>query len=286
MTAKIVCRVLPACFILVLWHAAPSEAQDDEPSPFQRLKAESVAKLERTPARQGVTQSLINGMVVDQANFPSVVRMVSGGTCTASVIGPSTVLLAAHCIRDRQSIVFVDGERKFLEGICLRAPGYSPEDHRLDWAVCLLDGAVSVLPYETVDLNALPEPGDTVWLSGYGCTRRGGRLDGALRLGFAKLVDRPAGMRNEPAALYTHADIAAGEAVLCPGDSGGPLFKMSGDDLSGPRSIVGINSRTTFEYGISIFAATGSPEAKQFITWFATEYQQKVCGLNLDLGCK
>jgi len=231
-----------------------------------------------------VEQLVVNGTPVNPRHFPGVLRMVTGGTCTAALVGPATVLFAAHCLGNNTRIRFRSGSAS-VRGRCTIAPGYNSSTHHEDWALCLLERRVTGIVFESVDISNKPSPGARLMLTGYGCTFEGGNLDGRLRLGFSNVVSRPADLRREPSAIFTRSSIAAGGAVLCPGDSGGPLFR-SGDDTTASRQIVGVNSRTTFGYGVSIFSATASSSGASFIRNWASAFNQEICGVNRAIGCK
>ncbi len=262
---------------------------EDDPNPgFSALIEDETIVLELITADSDndVGQQVGNGQVVDPRFFQAVLRMRTGGTCTASLVGPAVILIAAHCVDESRRIVFAAGAAQ-VAGVCRIAPTYNPVRHHDDWALCLLERRVAPgsLTFETVDTEARPPAGTSVALNGYGCTFRDGPLDGRLRIGFSTTANRPAGFRREPSAIYTKSDVGQGEAFLCPGDSGGPLFVMN-DDTSGPRRIVGVNSRTTFEYGVSVFSATAAPTARAFIADFVDLTGAKICGVNLEIGCK
>lgn len=283
--------VCPSLFALIYLLSAGSACADlaiseEEVPEFAILEAEQEVIVEAIAPDQvnDVGQTLINGTPVNPRDFPGVLRMVTGGTCTAALIGPSTVLFAAHCLGNNRRISFRAGGQT-VRGLCTTAPGYDPSIHHQDWALCLLQRRVSGIIFETVDVAVMPQPGERLMLSGFGCIVRDGPLDGRLRVGFSDVVARPLGLRREPSAIFTRSSIADGEAVLCPGDSGGPLFR-SGDDTSSARQIVGVNSRTTFERGVSIFAATASPEGAHFIKSWAQLNNQEICGVNRVVGCK
>ncbi|MDX0974132.1 S1 family peptidase [Sinorhizobium medicae] len=253
---------------------------------FEKLEHETEASFELLPQipAMDVEPLLINGTVADRRKFPAIVRMTTGGTCTASIVGPAAILIAAHCVDNPARISFVSGTRRVV-GICQHAPGYLSIDKSQDWAMCLLRNELSGFPYESVDIDTMPTPGDQLVLTGYGCTQRDGPLDGLLRVGFSMVVSRPAGFREETSTIYTSSDLSEGEAVLCPGDSGGPIFRFSGG-LNDSRKIVGVNSRTTFERGVSLFSATASVAGADFLKTWAALHNQKVCGVNLREGCK
>ncbi len=54
--------------------------------------------------RWAVDQQVINGVVVDERFFPAIFGKMRTGestpSCTASLIGPGTMLIAAHCVDD------------------------------------------------------------------------------------------------------------------------------------------------------------------------------------------
>lgn len=266
--------------------AADLTFSDEEVPEFAALADDTEIVVEAIPADavNDVGQTLINGTPVNPRDFPGVLRMTTGGTCTAALIGPATVLFAAHCLGGNTRIAFRAGPTT-VRGICTTAPGYNTATHHQDWALCLLQRRVSGIVFETVDAAAKPQPGERVMLSGFGCTVEDGPLDGRLRVGFSDVVRQPAGFRREPSAIFTASSITAGEAVLCPGDSGGPLFR-SGDDTNSARQIVGVNSRTTFARGVSIFAGTASPEGASFVKDWAKTNNQEICGINRVAGCK
>ena len=237
-------------------------------------------------AENSVGQSVGNGQIVDPRFFQGVLRMRTGGTCTASLVGPAVILIAAHCVEEDRRIRLCGG-RCACGRNCVIAPTYNPDRHSDDWSLCLLERRVAEdsIVFETVDIETRPADGTRVALVGYGCTVRNGLIDGRLRLGFSTLASRPPGFRREPTALYTSSNVPQGEAYLCPGDSGGPLFIM-GDDAAGPRKIVGVNSRTTYEYGVSVFSALASPAGASFVLEFVELTNAEICGVNRDLGCK
>jgi hypothetical protein len=229
---------------------------------------------------------LINGVLADPRHFPTVFRMTTGGTCTAPLVGQAALLTAAHCVPNGALIKFVLGDRE-VRGLCEQARGYHRQFNQSeDWAMCLLEFPVVGIDYETVDSD-VPSIGKRVVLTGYGCTREGGPLDGKLRIGISETVDgKNLGFSAETSTIYTRSSIEAGGAILCPGDSGGPLFVISGNSFNDARTLVGVNSRTTFQFGVSLFAATGSPAGRQFFRDWSERHGQMICGINTDQNCR
>ncbi len=127
---------------------------------------------------------------VDAAPWRSIGKMqaVAGGlreTCTAALIGPRTVVTAAHCLFNvRARRFFLPSSVHFLLGLegsrftsatiaesFSIAPGYDPEapDRTLgnDWALVFL--AVSLPEQQMLGLaHAAPSPGTAVMVGGYG----------------------------------------------------------------------------------------------------------------------
>lgn len=278
-------------------HASAQLIVSDELNPtFEAAAQENSIVFELFPdvAVSDVSPQLINGAVVNPRDFRGIARMTTGGTCTAALIGPAVLLTAAHCVGNGQQIKFVVAGIS-IDATCTHAPGYDPFFKPSDdLALCLLSRTVTGLTYETVKLDTVPIIGSEILLTGYGCTTQNGGIDGRLRVGRTETVtDQEASDAatnfnvplGEVNSIYTLSDVPAGGAVICPGDSGGPAFE-AGLDPKGPRKIVGVNSRTTFNDGVSILAAVATADGAAFIRDWADANGQSVCGDDLTLGCK
>lgn len=282
-------RIALILFLLVCF-VGPAFPQvvvtDTEVTAFDALEARVRYRIEPIPEVPAgeVTTEVINGTPVDPAFFPAIFRMTTGGTCTATAIGPATILIAAHCVDHLAFIDFVTPEVSIL-GICEQAPGYEVVDDSEDWALCLLERELGGIPFETVDLETIPAVSETLILTGYGCTQEGGPLDGRLRIGLSTVAEKPFGWPDETSTIYTASDMSVGGAILCPGDSGGPLFRFLGG-VDEARAVVGVNSRTTFEFGVSLFSSMASAAGSSFVTDWAGRHGQMICGLNLENGCR
>jgi V8-like Glu-specific endopeptidase len=200
------------------------------------------------PAPQ-TTQDIVGGRS-DRGHDPAVVALLLGeeGLCSGSLIGPSLVLTARHCVsetshqvscpahgsqllgdRDPSTITVLVGDtiqtaRPVAHGARLRTlPGHTLCDH--DAALIELDRPVDGVTPLVVDTSAGPAAGDLIRAVGFGL--RGDNQDSAGR----KYT------RSHLAILAsTKAEFEVGEGI-CSGDSGGPAI----DERSG--KIVGIVSR-------------------------------------------
>ena len=233
---------------------------------FQELMQGQEIEFSQLPEEPAASDMLlINGVPVDRRHFPTVFRMTTGGTCTATLIGEAAMLTAAHCVPHGSIIRFVLGQRQ-VRGACEQARGYHPQRNQSkDWALCLLEFPVTNIKYGIVATSILR------WVSA-SCLRdmaascRAGALTASCVPAFPmSWIGAGLGFGRETSTVYTRSNIAAGGAVLCPGDSGGPLFIISGNSFNDARTLIGVNSRTTFQFGASLFAATGSTAGKQFL---------------------
>ena len=72
---------------------------------------------------------------------------------------------------------------------------------------------------------------------------------------------------------------SSADGVLCAGESGGPTF--DGDRLEGRRVIVGVNSASSREDGLSYIAGTASAGFRLFLAdWLERYPEARICGLD------
>jgi hypothetical protein len=223
------------------------------------------------------------------------------GRCTGSLVGPGTILLAAHCLDQgaangslRPAFLTVDSERVPMS--CAVFPAYlggaySPTGPRRgeDLALCHANlqqphGSLAVMQFEVLDLApvAAEQP---VLMTGYGCTdiAKPTVMDSTLRIGNAA-IGYPAGGPGPFGNDATVASFSKGEPSLCPGDSGGPLFTgATVSDQQGQRRIRGVNSSYANALParlskIAMLSAPGfGPWVKAWIRKFPGAY---VCGVS------
>lgn len=219
---------------------------------------------------------LIGGKEADPKDWPASVYSSQGNSrCTATIVGPRTLFIAAHCVGNGHQATFSAGGGSY-RSTCTHSPDYDM-DATADWALCLIDSEVKNVPYEHIATDPQTVAvGDSLMLTGYGCTQPGGGggNDGTYRIGEAKVSEIP-GSSNDI--------ITKGGAALCFGDSGGPAFKILPD---GKRLQVSINSRGDIKT-TSYLSAVYTPKAKQFIAQWKQQNGQKICGLDVDTqGCR
>lgn len=220
------------------------------------------------------SHALVNGKLAPPGMFPSVGAM-SG--CTATKVGPRHYLLAAHCYMarigsPRNAILFDFGSvsRVIAEHEVTLHPSWvetcskiecsgtevgTPQDNprKVDAALVRLAWEEPSVPASPIHLAKLV-PGDTVIMAGRGCTQGIGEPGSGLRYNQSVVVSH-AELVHEGSLYGPVADLAKDSNVvtpgyamnpiypsLCPGDSGGPLFRA----VSGQYRLAGIHADYTF----------------------------------------
>lgn len=215
--------------------------------------------------------NLIGGQPALKGEFPATVYASSGGgRCTANVIGPQAVVIAAHCVGDGKQVGFVI-EGVNYSSICKHAPDYN-RNETADWALCKVTKVVEGIKYESLNTDeALLKTGQKITLTGYGCVQPGGGggNDGTLRVGEAPIIKMPSG---------TNYDIVTqGEVALCFGDSGGPAYWYDAERKV--RYQVSINSRGDIRK-TSYLSSTANGAFKAFADSWMSQNAVEVCGLS------
>ena len=220
-----------------------------------------------------------NGMRVPSQEFETLFRKQRNRICTLVVVGPRVAITAAHCFSYRNTRVhFKPIEAR---GICRQHPGW-PHSASSDIALCGFNKDVSVQRFEAISSHDKPQPGTTIVMMGYGCTRQGGPVLSRLRMGFGTVSNRPPNAASERDTIFVVSNSNNGEAALCDGDSGGPTFVFEGSNV-GPRYLVGINSRvaTVGSLRYSYISSASTSSARRFIVRWTNRYGYDVCGINL-----
>ncbi|WP_158637949.1 trypsin-like serine protease [Sphingomonas ginsenosidivorax] len=247
-----------------------------------------------------------------------------GEPCTLSLIGPSVVLLAAHCVdagspAGTKNGATIGADVKFGSGTygmrCAISDFYTARKTNAagaprssdDYALCDLSQRVSGLDAEVLDLSTFTPLTTQIRLMGYGCTDLGITDDGyytytpsdkALRMGQEPI--EATGISIYPDQLGTYirtTSEGAKQSVLCYGDSGGPVMIVN---ATGRRRVIGVNSAMGKKPGAThltpafyfYLSPLNTVSFRVFVAaWVAQSEvppqlrkERRVCGFNLSPG--
>lgn len=229
---------------------------------------------------EGAEGELIGGTQAAPDQFPSTLWL--SGLCTAAKVGRRHILTAAHCVDDatgfgvhedfRPGGVILANSSVVADGRTLRDlritrtlihPSHRPKELGGIAAATVADVAIieiddesatrmEDIPNATIDVTPLMEE-EPIVIQGFGCEEQGGF--GRHRLKFQPthvasqdLVDRGLASRMPLTSNFFTRGPRFGEAMACPGDSGGPVYRGDGQS----RRIVGVNSGSFGDTGAQI----------------------------------
>lgn len=161
--------------------------------------------------------NVINGRTIGEEEYPAVYSI---GGCTATFVSDSTLITAGHCVTPGGTVTLRNRSSARSLKI-IRNPAYTGIG-RDDLAIVLFaPGTASKwMPIQKQRVAS----NDDVTLVGYGCTLSSGR-SGIKRIGTNSISSTTSGVLG--LSRGSTSPESGVESTLCPGDSGGPLFKSN-----------------------------------------------------------
>lgn len=224
-----------------------------------------------------VESDLINAEPAKKEDLPATVHLADG--CTAAKIAPKMLLTAAHCVLDLGTLDPKYGANKPIKlGDSKQHEVARVHVHPRWMSVCAdtlcsiaavtlkidaPDVAIVELKEDLADVSIAPvdeqplKPGDDVILVGFGCTNGVHVADrstsGKLTTKEAKIIAPEKAIHEGSPLVENNLAVYSGNyaltagparnegAGLCPGDSGGPLYRRIKDKLY----VAGVNANYT-----------------------------------------
>jgi hypothetical protein len=223
-------------------------------------------------------------------DYPASFTSVFDRECSATLVGPDTVLTAEHCVRvaaEYESKIKIEFNGEEISTTC-SALGKSQV------ALCKLDKPIDGVPFEILGDNIeLARPGTEILLTGWGDPWSWSqwlhdglttllRYSKPFRVGNARIVSGSAELvvEGRPAS--------GGYVVLEPGDSGGAAFVRTNNH----RLVIGINEcggkgcRTTGHEATSAVTSIVFSDHHDLAMSWACKKKARVCGLTPAEGCR
>jgi hypothetical protein len=227
--------------------------------------------------QSGAGTTVVGGKKADTKEWEASLYPASDADrCSATLIGPKALLLAAHCVGDGKKVTFTkDGVQH--SGTCTHSGDYK-KDESADYALCLIIDPISMIKFETVIQDpSLIRVGSKITLTGYGCTQypQAGGNDGIFRTAEPVINAIPGQPGNERNTILVY-DKNIG---ICSGDSGSGAFIYV--VAATKRVIAAVNSREYATDYTSYLSSLTTTDAQRFLLkWTHDNNDEKICGVN------
>jgi hypothetical protein len=173
-------------------------------------------------------------------------------TCTGTVVSPTAVLTAAHCLAENPVLVevvtTVNGarQRAYARSYRIHPDFQDSQDgyYYNDAAVILMSKGLAA-PVTPILLSREAAEGEEAAVAGYGQTTDGSPIDGVLRAGRASI--------RSVTSNHIFISFTENESHPCRGDSGGALLVQEGGQLS----IVGVVSQSAPDVPLEVICSVG-----------------------------
>ena len=192
--------------------------------------------------------AIVNG--AEDTGHPTVGRIAGGaeGHCTATLIGPKTVLTAAHCLTTKGpgfivypiSVSFTGGLSTYEAASAVVHPTYGNYYYSGDIGIVRLKQVVPGLNPSPITA-VVPKVGQKVILVGFGITATGAWGTSGVKRQAGNAISA---MTNDN---ITFSGSSGAVGNICSGDSGGPTFAIQG----GIETVIGVHSTGSVPCGQS-----------------------------------
>lgn len=206
-------------------------------------------------------KTLIGGTPVIGEFREVVMIQTDTSLCSATIVGPKTLLTAGHCGETGDTLWF------FLDKTKIEGSFQKSTDLELDLGLLVLETSIpknKIGKYATIYSDPISK-GEKIWATGFGCTGidKGGA--GVLRKGSTYISD-----------FDSENFVFSGQPTLCFGDSGSSVFLYGQPD----DYLIGVNSKSNIK-DKSISVRMDSDKSKAFLKNMSTSLSLGICGVNL-----